>query len=188
MIRPHNFLLFIACVGDQLSLASQLVNRTIDDTYGDSSTGLMVQYTPSSNSLGGPYWVNNEQCNTTAGSCAITPSTNFAFDHTWTQTTYFPNVHNISVGFSFSGIAIYVYLIVTNAPLNSSLVSNVFCDFRLDGEIVGHFSHLTDNSSNPQFNVSAFNKIDLNPGNHEMLIETTGDQNSFIIFDYALYT
>ncbi|KAF9064554.1 hypothetical protein BDP27DRAFT_1230378, partial [Rhodocollybia butyracea] len=181
-------LLFIVCLGDQLSAASRLVNQTIDDTYGDPSTGLMVQYTPSSNSQGGLYWINNEQCDTTLGSCRINPSTNSAFDHTWTQTTYFSDIQNISVGFTFNGTAIYVYLIVTNEPLSSGLVSNVFCDFRLDGEIVGHFSHLIDNSSDVQFNVSAFNRIDLDPGNHEMLIETTGNQSSFIIFDYALYT
>ncbi|KAE9403944.1 hypothetical protein BT96DRAFT_935947 [Gymnopus androsaceus JB14] len=82
---------------------------------------------------------------------------------TWTQTTYFPQDQNISAGFSFSGIAIYVYLIVTNESLSSSLVSNVYCDFRLDGEIMGSFSHLTDNSSNTQFDVLAFSKTDGKP-------------------------
>ena len=60
-----------------------------------------------------------------------------------------------------SGTAIYVYLILSNAPLSTSFVSNVICDFRLDGTIVGHFRHDTDGTNIFQYNVLAFSQEQL---------------------------
>lgn len=87
-----------------------------------------------------------------------------------------------------SGTAIYVYLILSNAPLSTSFVSNVICDFRLDGTIVGHFRHDTDGTNIFQYNVLAFSQEQLAPASHTISIETTGMDSSYVIFDRAVYT
>ena len=73
------------------ALAS-LVNVSIDDTYGDLTTGKKPVYQPS-----GPWAGPN--CPT----CAIVPSTALAFDGTWTAATYHPNIGDMNITFSFTG-------------------------------------------------------------------------------------
>ena len=70
-----------------------LVNRTIDDTRGDSVTGAKPVYLPAS-----PW--DGPGCTT----CAITPNKTLAFDGTWTAATYNPSLfNNMNISFSFTG-------------------------------------------------------------------------------------
>ena len=69
-----------------------LVNRTIDDTYGDPTTGQIPVYQPN-----GPW--NGANCS----GCAINPSPSLAFDGTWSAATYNPGLKNINITFSFTG-------------------------------------------------------------------------------------
>ncbi len=69
-----------------------LVNVTIDDTYGDLTTGQKPIYQPS-----GPW--KGPSCT----SCDIVPSAALALDGTWTAATYDPSLNNISITFSFTG-------------------------------------------------------------------------------------
>ncbi|KAF5362627.1 hypothetical protein D9758_009623 [Tetrapyrgos nigripes] len=89
--------------------------------FGDPTTGLLIDYTPAhpNEDPNDTFWKNQNQC--TPQACAIRPSVDEAFDKTWTQTTYFPNFANMSIGFNFEGSALYLYFIVTNVPLNTSL-------------------------------------------------------------------
>ncbi|SJL14700.1 uncharacterized protein ARMOST_18166 [Armillaria ostoyae] len=161
-------------------------NRTIDDSLGDVVTGLQVEYLPlnSPNNTGEPFWKHEDQCT----GCAILPDRTKAFDETWTAATYFPEIDNMSIGFRFNGMAIYIYLILSNYPENTSLVSRTVCNFRLDGSIVGGFRHETDGTLNYEFNTLAYSNESLSEGEHTVLIETTGSESSYVAFDYAIYT
>ncbi|KAF8350378.1 hypothetical protein F5887DRAFT_938908 [Amanita rubescens] len=69
-----------------------LVNRTIDDTNGDSTTGRVPIYQP------GGSW-NGASCS----GCAINPNQSLAFDGTWSAVTYNPGLNNTNITFSFTG-------------------------------------------------------------------------------------
>ena len=87
-----------------------------------------------------------------------------------------------------SGSAIYIYIIQSNYPTTTQLVSSTYCNFTIDGELVGNYSHLTDGTLVNQYNVLAYNNTSLQDANHTFMIETTGDFYSYLIFDYAVYT
>jgi hypothetical protein len=89
LVRRVVLVLFLA-----LSMPrAALVNRTIDDTFGDSVTGQTPVYLPTT-PWAGP------SCTT----CAIVPNKSLAFDGTWTAATYNPNLfNNMNITFSFTG-------------------------------------------------------------------------------------
>jgi len=70
-----------------------LINRTIDDTNGDSTTGQVPVYQP-----GNGAW-NGASCS----GCAINPSPSLAFDGTWSAVTYNPGLNSTNITFSFTG-------------------------------------------------------------------------------------
>lgn len=179
-----SFLVFIL-VRISLSIAAG-TNRTIDDVYGDVVTGLQVEYLPlnSPNNTGEPFWKHEDQCD----GCAIMPDRTKAYDQTWTATTYVPAIEDMSIGLRFDGTAIYIYLILSNYPENTSLVSRTVCNFRVDGSIVGGFRHETDGTVNYEFNTLAYSNDSIGDGEHIVLIETTGNESSYVAFDYAIYT
>ncbi|KAK0492944.1 hypothetical protein EDD18DRAFT_1357326 [Armillaria luteobubalina] len=161
-------------------------NRTIDDVLGDVVTGLQVEYLPlnSPNNTGQPFWKHEDQCD----GCAILPDRTKAYDETWTATTYFPVIEYMSIGLRFNGTAIYIYLILSNYPENTSLVSRTVCNFRVDGNIIGGFRHEIDGTLNYEFNTLAYSNESIGEGEHTVLIETTGNESSYVAFDYAVYT
>ncbi|KAK0470963.1 hypothetical protein IW261DRAFT_1671730 [Armillaria novae-zelandiae] len=167
-------------------VSGQLMNHTIDDTLGDEVTGFKVQYSPLNASA--PVWKNAMQC----ADCGIIPDRSSAMNGTWTGATYNPisnpALKNMSAELKFHGSAIYIYLIVSNYPVETELTSNVFCDFRIDGAIAGSFSHITNGSYRFAYNVLAYSTTSLKDDDHTFLIESTGTQPSYIIFDYALYS
>ncbi|KAK0492958.1 hypothetical protein EDD18DRAFT_1289886 [Armillaria luteobubalina] len=171
-------------------VSGQLINHTIDDTLGDELTGFKVQYSPGSQPLNASalVWKNALQC----ADCGITPDRSLSMNGTWTGATYNPisnpSLKNMSAELRFHGSAIYIYLIVSNYPEETELTSNVFCDFRIDGEIVGSYSHTTDGSYRFSYNFLAYSNASLMDDDHTFLIETTGGQLSYVIFDYALYS
>lgn len=89
LVRRVALVLFLA----SSTTRAALVNRTIDDTFGDSVTGQRPVYLPTS-----PWAGSN--CTT----CAIVPNKALAFDGTWTAATYNPNFfNNMNITFSFTG-------------------------------------------------------------------------------------
>lgn len=69
-----------------------LVNRSIDDTYGDNVTGQVPVYQPNG------AW-NGVNCS----GCFIVPNKSLAFDETWAYGSYNPGLNNINITFSFTG-------------------------------------------------------------------------------------
>jgi hypothetical protein len=84
-----------------------------------------------------------------------------------------------------------VFGIVPN--LVPGAVTNVSLGFSLDGEPAGTYNHDPDmNNAAFQYNVSVFAKNSLSNTAHTLVIEPTSggtqDQNTILLFDYAVYT
>ncbi|KAJ7059704.1 hypothetical protein C8F01DRAFT_217879 [Mycena amicta] len=154
------------------------VNRTIDDTRGDSVTGQAVQFLP------GTVWFNQTSC---AG-CSDVPDPALSFDNTWTAALYLASIGSISATMSFSGTAIYVFLIVPNFPPNKGLATVVLCDFLIDGVNVGTFQHQSDGSGTFNYNTLVYQNTTIPNGDHVFVIQTTGTTPAVVIFDRAIYT
>ena len=67
--------------------ALRIINRTIDDTYGDSATGLQVVYSE--------FWNKGQVCS----GCAVQPDPSKAFEGSWHDTTSGPTSHNATMKF-----------------------------------------------------------------------------------------
>ncbi|KAF9063869.1 hypothetical protein BDP27DRAFT_1426428 [Rhodocollybia butyracea] len=165
-----------------LSESQATVNRSIDDGFGDSVTGLKPVFLPTTGGL--DIW-RNETCPPSI--CTIIPPTSSAFDETYTQSTVRAG-EEINITFDFTGVALYVFFIIANIkpPIQATTIAN----FTLDGSLVGNFYHEPDsNAPEFQFNILAFSKTDLQNTNHEMIISAMGSSEPIVlIFDYALYT
>ncbi|KAF5388955.1 hypothetical protein D9757_005059 [Collybiopsis confluens] len=156
------------------------VNRSIDDTLGDSVTGQKPLYLPPTVGI----WED-----ATCKECALRPSIQDAYDQTWTAATYHPKLGNMSISFPFTGTAIYVFFILANISSHNSTTAT---NFTLDGVLVeGAYIHIADPDAPAfQFNESAlaFAQTGLENSTHNLIISTSGDETIFVNFDYALYT
>ncbi|KAF5388899.1 hypothetical protein D9757_005054 [Collybiopsis confluens] len=113
-----------------------------------------------------------------------------AYEQTWTAVTYEPYLGSTSISFTFTGTAIYVFFILSNA-LPPTYTATTAANFTLDGVFQTTYIHSPDpNGPAFQFNESAlgFSKTGLENGTHNLLINTTGEDFIFVNFDYALYT
>lgn len=81
----------------QLSWAD-IVNRTTDDSLGDSATHVLVTYLPTNG-----VW-NNEKCTT----CSIQPDISQTFSGTYTAATHNPGDQPISITIDFTGQCLLV--------------------------------------------------------------------------------
>ncbi|KIK58834.1 hypothetical protein GYMLUDRAFT_245909 [Collybiopsis luxurians FD-317 M1] len=158
----------------------QAVNRSIDDTLGDSVTGQRPLFLPSISGV----WEDN-----TCKGCALQPPTSNAFDGTYTAATYNPGLNNISITFEFTGTAVYVFFILANA-LAPGITATTAASFILDGFIAGSFTHSPDSSAPAfQFNALVFSETGLENISHQLVINTVGySDDIWVNFDYALYT
>ncbi|KAF8998269.1 hypothetical protein BDQ17DRAFT_1428557 [Cyathus striatus] len=155
-----------------------IVNRTIDDSFGDSQTSQKPLYLPRAG-----VW-DDQTCKT----CAINPDPSKAFMKTYTAATYSPDINNISISMGFEGTAIYVFFILANNQ-GAGIITATMANFTIDGQLVGYFTYSPGNTSNILFNQLAFKKIDLPNGIHQLVISTSGIKSeAFINFDYAIYT
>ncbi|KAK7681919.1 hypothetical protein QCA50_014881 [Cerrena zonata] len=153
-------------------------NRTIDDTLGDLITGIRPVYVPSTGA-----W-NDVTC----VGCAINPDTTKAFRGTWNAATYDPSIPEVSVQFSFTGIAVYVYFILANDQ-GASITTITQTNFTLDNELVSTFTHNPTTSLDLDYNQLVFQQTGLANQNHTLKASISGvDHNVYINFDYANYT
>ncbi|KAG6812414.1 hypothetical protein H0H92_002990 [Tricholoma furcatifolium] len=159
--------------------AAASVNRTIDDTYGDSVTGAKPSYLPTSSSV----W-QGPSCT----GCYIQPDPDEAFDRTWTAATYNPGLGSMSIEFSFTGTAIYVFFILANY-VAEGITTETACDFVLDGTTVSSMDHTPSTSTALEYNSLVFSQTNLANAAHTLEIVTSGyNRDIFVNFDYAIYT
>lgn len=170
-------LLSISCIS---AAQARVVNRTIDDRIGDSQTGLRPRYTPAT----GNVW-KGESCS----DCAIAFDVDRAFEGTYTAATYAPDSGDISITLQFEGIAVYVYFILSNFAGNG-ITAVTDASFILNGRDAFAFSHAPDvTTREPLYNQLVYSRTGIPNGNHTLLITTRGvNHNTFVSFDYAIYT
>ncbi|EIW63887.1 uncharacterized protein TRAVEDRAFT_111481, partial [Trametes versicolor FP-101664 SS1] len=181
-------LLAVACT-------AALVNHTIDDKYGDSSTGIIPTYRPKEN------WAYGDTCR----SCNLYPAnlghippgslngtavdTAQVFNGTWHDTTQSPGSPPRNITVQFVGQAVYVFNIIANiVPFTSTNTSLVFS---LDDKIVGQYVHPAD-PFGPElmYNVAVYTNHSIPHDNHTLVISTKaeGTESSLVLFDYVVYT
>ncbi|THV03987.1 hypothetical protein K435DRAFT_714971 [Dendrothele bispora CBS 962.96] len=154
------------------------VNRTIDDSLGDSVTQQIPTYFPE-------HGVWEDQ---TCSGCAIQPDRSLAFGGTWTAATYHADIGNVSISFNFHGTAVYIFFILANDQ-GPGITTLTECNFTLDGVVVGHFVHQPTTSLDLEYNATVFSQTGLPNKDHAFQISTTGVEDSvFVNFDYAIYT
>ena len=94
MFRALVALQVLLCLLRLDSVWSRVVNRTIDDTFGDSETQRLPLYLPSTSGV----W-KGASCS----GCAINPDVDKAFKSTYQAATYAPNSGKISITLTFNG-------------------------------------------------------------------------------------
>ncbi|KAF5356599.1 hypothetical protein D9758_008208 [Tetrapyrgos nigripes] len=162
-------------------------NYTIDDTLGDSHTGMQVQYSPS---FGHPnsnttVWKNQANC-TTSGCRILPPCQQHDNSSQCTWSSVAPSNGTLATAsFQFNGTAVYIYSILANIHA-SGIRSDTTCDFFLDGEQVGHYEHVANASGVFQYNSLVYSNTSIPFELHQFSIHVS--YPFYAIFDYAVYT
>ncbi|KAE9402050.1 hypothetical protein BT96DRAFT_1017864 [Gymnopus androsaceus JB14] len=187
LFLPGAFLFLVLFSNVVVVLSTAAVNRSIDDSLGDSVTGQRPIFLPSTAGV----WADQTQCSVVAAPCGLLPPITSAFDGTYTAATYNPGLDNMSITFDFTGTAVYIFFILANNPADG-ITATTAANFTIDGALSGTFSHSPDSSAPDfQFNQSslAFSKTGMKNATHQMIISTSGlSENVWVNFDYALYT
>ncbi|TFY56141.1 hypothetical protein EVJ58_g7816 [Rhodofomes roseus] len=162
-------------------ISATATNRTIDDYYGDSVTGLL------------PVYSNNWNYGPTCSVCEAHPEANLTFDASWHDATSNSSsnstAHNITL--TFTGTAIWVYGIMLNAlPPPMVVFTNV--SFILDGAASGTFVHVPNPAQEEvEYNVTIYNKTELENAEHTLVMTMVPVQDpntSVLLFDWAMYS
>ncbi|KAJ7464469.1 hypothetical protein FB451DRAFT_1042421 [Mycena latifolia] len=168
-------LLFILLAQVALSTA-KLWNRTIDDTNGDSVSGLLPVYSPAAN------FSSNSNCST----CTVKLDPTLVFDGTWHDSSQVPGGAPVSITLIFHGTAIFVFCVLANA-LEDAVTNSDFV-FSLDGSPNDRFTHEPSSSPDYNYGVNVFSAHGLEQGPHEVVLTTNNSAGSLLLFDYAIYT
>lgn len=212
-IHIRVLVLFLAVLHSTSKVYAVLVNRTIDDTNGDSVTGFPPSYIPSED-----FWNRQSGCSR----CWSHLDTSSVFDGTWHSST-FDATHTTAkaVNISFTGnssslnaallhsvlirtvlswlehagSAFYAYFALANIP-RSGFTSSTNLSITLDGSYAAQFVHIPDISSSTEqwlYRVLVYASAVLSDEAHWVLIGSgldgdAGDQGSLLLFDYAIYT
>ncbi|KAM5539937.1 hypothetical protein V8D89_006440 [Ganoderma adspersum] len=161
-------------------VSSALVNRTIDDESGDSVTGTKPVYGPDDSN----YWKQGSTCS----GCHITPLIDKTqpFDGTWHDGTYSPGGPDLTISFSFTGTAVYVYNIVPNTVDFTDTLANI--TFTLDGSHAGTYLHVPDPTTVFLYRQVVYKNTNLANQEHTVEMRSSGTNASLILFDYVIYT
>ncbi|KAI5115992.1 hypothetical protein M0805_009064, partial [Coniferiporia weirii] len=138
-----------------------LVNRTIDDQFGDPVTGVLPTYE-------GYNWEQGATCS-------------------WHDATWVPGDSGGDImTVNFTGSAVYVFIILANNLDPTTTLTRL--SFSLDGEVVGSFVHSPTTSTDYEYNVTAYANDNLANAQHTLIMQTTGDTPTLILFDYVIYS
>ncbi|KAJ3995092.1 hypothetical protein F5050DRAFT_1769584 [Lentinula boryana] len=179
---PLSFILFLSFFAAHIQALEEF--RYIDDQDGDSVTGIVPIYSPST------YWQQGASCFL----CEFDPDPSKTFHGTWHDITHETADPPATVEFGFTGITLDVYCLLPNFEFEGELLgdytSNYNLSFVLDGQPVGQiFTHESDLSGDIRYNVSVLSLNNLAPVPHTfaMIGASTVDRLT-IQFDYAKYT
>ena len=173
-----------------------VLNVTVDDQYGDPTTGLSVLYSPSSK------WEDGQSCD----NCTAQPNATNAYMQTWKIGTYTPGEDVLQASFSFTGmykqgrsslrlqsdvcsvgIAIYVSCIVTGSLENPD--GNTDLTFYIDNANVGSFEKTPDGNATYLYGTNVFATKGLSNTLHTLTIESgSGGSEALVMLDSITYT
>lgn len=162
------------------STRSTLVNVTVDDTFGDPTTGSLPEYLPNEET-----W-NLNLSSQTCPSCGIDLSTldlTQIYKQTWHDTMYLSVVTPATITVRFNGSAVYVFNVLGKVVPGAAM-SNI--SFSIDGENVGQFIRSPESSTDILYNQLVYHNTTLKDGPHT-LVMTPADL-TLMMFDYLLYT
>ena len=170
------------------SVSSLLVNVTVDDTFGDPTTGAVPQYLPNDppGTLGGWHAGNASETDDWSTS-HWTPGVLDLFEihnQTWHDST--PQNGPAQVIITFTGSAVYVYNVIPNQLFETTTTANM--TFTIDGAILGNYTHTAGQSGDILYNQLVFSNTELEHSQHTLIISSEGENHSFILFDYVIYT
>lgn len=178
-----------------VAYSATLVNRTIDDLYGDSITGLTPTYLPSSD-----VWKEGSTCTTcniypaylghypTTSGGGVAVDLSQVFNGTWHAALFHPGQQSPAVIVHFSGQAVYVFHTIANVVPKTLTVAHL--EFTLDNAIVGYYDHTPDPAA-PQllYQVPVYVNESLRDGNHTLIVSAQNtSESSDMMFDYIIYT
>ncbi|KAJ7117458.1 hypothetical protein C8R44DRAFT_790759 [Mycena epipterygia] len=155
---------------------ANLSNRTIDDTRGDSETGLLPVYSP----------VANFSLNSNCSTCSIKLDPAQVFDGTWHDSSQLRDGPPVSITLSFNGTAIYVFCVLANAVEHTVTTSDFL--FTLDGSARDTFTHEPSSSPDFIYQANVFSATGLKQGPHQVVLTTDNAAGSLLLFDFAIYT
>ncbi|RPD58421.1 hypothetical protein L227DRAFT_505389 [Lentinus tigrinus ALCF2SS1-6] len=177
--------LTISAVADFTRVSAALVNVTIDDTFGDPTTGNQIVYDPPG------VWKVGQNCS----DCTAQPDRSQLVNGTWHDGTFSAidengNVSNqlLTAAVTFQGVAVYVYCVVTHSF--RSPVGNSDMSFFIDGILVGNFVQPPTGDTTYQYNVPVYVNESLPFGSHTIAIvngHPSGNQ-SLTLLDRIVYT
>ncbi|KAG9224110.1 hypothetical protein CCMSSC00406_0006778 [Pleurotus cornucopiae] len=159
------------------TVARKQRNVTIDDQYGDESTGIVPTYLPSHAWSSGPM-----------NDLSAKPNASTAYNGTWHDSTHWINNTEVIVNFGFTGVSIYVYCIIANAP---GSLFDAFADynFLLDGDFVGEYRHDVERIPDYFYNVPVYVNTTMQNMFHNFSIVVNSTEKAvLLLFDYATYT
>ncbi|KAI0333960.1 hypothetical protein GY45DRAFT_1207957, partial [Cubamyces sp. BRFM 1775] len=168
---------------------AMLINRTIDDEYGDPYTGLLPIY----NSILHRGWTQGATCqgcgiNTTGSPTSQAGVVDVTRVHngTWHDSTYHFGEVQRNVTVSFTGRAVYVFNMIANTIPYVSTVTAL--DFNLDGAFVDSYYHQPNSSAGIVYDVPVYVNTTLVDGPHTLVMTTAISNVSLVLFDYIIYT
>ncbi|KAK1221577.1 hypothetical protein PQX77_015590 [Marasmius sp. AFHP31] len=162
---------------------AKTVTRYIDDTYGDSVTGLKPEYHADHEN----FW-QDQTCGSEQG-CAIVPDPRKTRNGTYSAATYQPEMSNLGFTLRFNGTGITVYFILAGDQYPDYIVRQTQCDFKLDGVIKKNYVYRPVPSDDMEYEVPVYKVEGLDNGPHVLEVETGKKSYPvYVAFDYATYT
>ncbi|KAF7310042.1 hypothetical protein MIND_00377200 [Mycena indigotica] len=173
----HTLLVMAFAVWIQGSSA-ELRSRTIDDTNGDSATGVVPFYSPANQ------FSQNSNCST----CRVVLDPSEVHDGTWHDSSQTPNGPPVSISLSFTGVSLSIFCILANFIDNHTISQSSFAFF-VDGNPSGTFLHVPDKSTTDFiYGANVFSVDGLEQSEHTVILATNSAAGSLLLFDFASYT
>ncbi|KAL0062691.1 hypothetical protein AAF712_010455 [Marasmius tenuissimus] len=163
---------------------AKTVTSYIDDSLGDSATGVKPIYFPQGEKI----W-QDQSCGRAQG-CRIVPDTEKTHNKTYTAATYKTSMDNMGFNLSFQGTSIAIYFILANDDFDGPTTTRTECNFILDGSVRKSYTHLPVRGKGIEYDVEVYKEDGLAGDQMHTLEVSTGKKKRevFLAFDYAVYT